>query len=154
MSASKKLSALGHSDRAKALKDWASDSEKREELTKWKDHLQDYANFGTFKINIVNPETGEKITEDFALDINFDELAFEDSFEYEAEKDRNNVNGLSFIFFVGLIPTSEEVKEKWKKLSPESTRDPEICFRVLTQTGEEEYWSEWEWNYIDTDDGK
>jgi hypothetical protein len=52
------------------------------------------------------------------------------------------------------VPNEEEVKEKWEKISPESLRDPEICFRVMTQTGEEEYWSEWEWNYIDTDDGK
>ena len=52
------------------------------------------------------------------------------------------------------VPSEEDVKEKWKKISPESLRDPEICFRVLTQAGEEEYWSEWEWNYIDTDDGK
>ena len=52
------------------------------------------------------------------------------------------------------VPSEDEVKEKWKKLSPESVRDPEICFKVLTQAGEEECWSEWEWNYIDTDDGK
>ena len=50
------------------------------------------------------------------------------------------------------IPSEDEVREKWKKLSPESMRDPEICFRVLTQEGEEEYWTEWEWNYIDNED--
>jgi len=119
LSAAKKLTAIGHTDRAKELKSWAEESEKREEVQKWKDRLQDYANFGTYKVNIVNPETGEKMTGDFYLDVNFDELAFEDNFEYEKEKDSNNVSGVSILFFIGLIPTSEETLRKCMEIMPE-----------------------------------
>ena len=87
MSAAKKLTAIGHTGRAEELKDWAEETEKREEVTKWKERLQDYGPFGTFKVNIVNPETEEKFTGDFYLDVNFDELGFEDNFEYEKEND-------------------------------------------------------------------
>ena len=119
LSAAKKLTAMGHTDRAEELKSWAEESEKREEVQKWKDRLQDYANFGTYKVNIVNPETGEKMTGDFYLDVNFDELAFEDNFEYEKENDPNNVSGVSILFFIGLIPTSEETLRKCMEIMPE-----------------------------------
>ena len=119
MSAAKKLTAMGHTDRAEELKAWAEESEKREEVQKWKDRLQDYALFGTYKINIVNPETKEKFTGDFYLDVNFDELAFEDNFEYEKEKDPNNVKGVGIFFFIGLIPTSEETLRKCMEIMPE-----------------------------------
>ena len=119
MSAAKKLTAMGHTDRAEELKAWAEESEKREEVQKWKDRLQDYALFGTYKINIVNPETEEKFTGDFYLDVNFDELAFEDNFEYEKEKDPNNVKGVGIFFFIGLIPTSEEILQKCNEFMPE-----------------------------------
>ena len=119
LSAAKKLTAMGHTDRAEELKSWAEESEKREEVQKWKDRLQDYANFGTYKVNIVNPETGEKMTGDFYLDVNFDELAFEDNFEYEKEQDPNNVSGVSILFFIGLIPTSEETLRKCMEIMPE-----------------------------------
>jgi hypothetical protein len=120
LSAAKKLTAIGHTDRANALKDWAEETEKREDMAKWKERLQEYSPFGTYKVNVVNPESGEKFTADFALDINFDELSFEDSFEYEKEKDPNNVSGVSIFFFVGLIPTSEEVIRKCEEIMPES----------------------------------
>ena len=119
MSAAKKLTAMGHTDRAEELKAWAEESEKREEVQKWKDRLQDYALFGTYKINIVNPETEEKFTGDFYLDVNFDELAFEDNFEYEKEKDPNNIKDVSMFFFIGLIPTSEETLRKCMEIMPE-----------------------------------
>lgn len=122
MSAAKKLTAIGHTDRAKELKDWAKETEKREEITKWKERLQDYGPFGTFKVNIVNPETEEKFTGDFYLDVNFDELAFEDNFEWEKEKDPNNVSGVGIFFFIGLIPTSEETLRKCMEIMP----DPEF----------------------------
>lgn len=120
MSAAKKLTAMGHTDRAEELKAWAEESEKREEVQKWKDRLQDYALFGTYKINIVNPETKEKFTGDFYLDVNFDELGFEDNFEYEKEKDPNNVKGVGIFFFIGLIPTSEDLIKKCEEVMPES----------------------------------
>lgn len=119
LSAAKKLTAIGHTDRANALKDWAGETEKREEITKWKEQLQNYSPFGIYKVNVVNPESGEMFTADFALDINFDELAFEDNFEYEKQKDPNNVNEVSIFFFVGLIPTSEELIKKCEEIMPE-----------------------------------
>jgi hypothetical protein len=119
LSAAKKLTDIGHTDRANTLKDWAKETEKREEMTKWKERLQDYSPFGIYKVNIVNPESGEKFTADFSLDVNFDELSFEDNFEYEKEKDPNNVNDVSIFFFIGLIPTSEEILKKCEEIMPE-----------------------------------
>ena len=120
LSAAKKLTAIGHTDRANALKDWAGETEKREEITKWKERLQEYSPFGIYKVNVVNPESGEMFTADFALDISFDELAFEDNFEFEKEKDPNNINDVSLSFFIGLIPTSEELIKKCEEVMPES----------------------------------
>lgn len=118
LSAAKKLTNIGHTDRAKKLKDWAEETEKREEVQKWKDRLQDYGLFGTYKMNIVNPETEEKLTADFYLDLSFDELAFEDNFEYEKEKDPKNIKDVSMFFFVGLIPTSEDTIRKCEEIMP------------------------------------
>jgi hypothetical protein len=118
MSAAKKLTAIGHTDRANTLKDWANETEKREEMVKWKERLQSYSPFGIYKVNVVNPESGEKFTADFALDLSFDELAFEDNFETEKELDSNNVNGVGILFFIGLIPTSEEVLKKCEEVMP------------------------------------
>jgi hypothetical protein len=120
LSAAKKLKDIGHIDRANALKDWASDSEKREEMSKWKNQIQEYSPFGIYKINVVNPENGKKFTDDFALDVNFDELSFEDNFEMEKEEDPNNISGVSILFFIGLIPTSEEVIKKCEEVMPDS----------------------------------
>jgi len=119
MSAAKKLTDIGHTDRANALKDWAQETEKREEITKWKDRLQDYGLFGTYKVNVVNPETEEKFTGDFYLDINFDELAFEDNFEYEKGQNPDEIKGVSIFFFIGLIPTTEETLRKCVEIMPE-----------------------------------
>ena len=83
ISASRKLAKIGHTDRAEELKAWAGETEKKEEMVKWKQQLQNYSPFGIYKMNVVNPESGEKFTADFALDVNFDELSFEDSFEYD-----------------------------------------------------------------------
>lgn len=119
-SVSRKLTKLGHTDRAAELKNWAQETEKREEITKWKERLQEYSPFGIYKVNVVNPESGEMFTADFALNIIFDELAFEDNFEFEKEKDPNNINGVSIFFFIGLVPTSEELIKKCEEIMPES----------------------------------
>jgi len=119
LSAAKKLTAIGHTDRANTLKDWANETEKREEIAKWKEQLQEYSPFGIYKVNVVNPESGEMFTADFALDVNFDELAFEDNFEFEKQKDPNNISGVSIFFFIGLIPTSEEILKKCEEVMPE-----------------------------------
>jgi hypothetical protein len=107
MSAARKLDKLGHTDRANALKDWAREMETKEEMIKWKDRIQDYAQFGTFKMTIKNPENGETLTGDFHLDISFDEMAFSDEPE----------SGISF--FLGLIPTSEELINQYIELCPD-----------------------------------
>lgn len=120
LSAAKKLTAIGHNDRAKALKDWAGETEKKEEMIKWEERVKEYSPFGIYKINVVNPESGEKVTGEFYLDVNFDELAFEDNFEYEKQKDPNNVSGVSIFFFIGLVPTSEELIKKCEEVMPES----------------------------------
>lgn len=122
MSAARKLAKIGHTDRAEELKAWAGETERKEEMVKWKDMIQNYSPFGVYKMNIVNPESSEKLTSDFALDVNFDELSFEDNFEYEKEKDPNNIKGVSIFFFIGLIPTSEEVLRKCEEVMP----DPEF----------------------------
>ena len=107
MSAARKLDKLGHTDRANDLKDWAREMEKKEEMIKWQDHIQDYAPFGTFKMTIKNAQTDESITGDFHLDVNFDELAFSDEPE----------NGITF--FLGLIPSSEDLIHQYMELCPD-----------------------------------
>ena len=51
------------------------------------------------------------------------------------------------------VPTDEEIDKMWSSISPESVRSPEIYFEVLTMDGEIDHWNEWEWNYIDSEDG-
>ena len=119
LSAAKKLTAIGHTDRANTLKDWSEQTEKREDMAKWKERLQEYSPFGTYKVNVVNPETEEKFTADFALDINFDELGFEDNFESEKENNPDLIKGVYIFFFIGLIPTTEETLRKCEEIMPE-----------------------------------
>ena len=120
MSASRKLAKLGHTDRAERLKDYSYEVESREELIRWRDHLQDYSQFGTFNISITNGS--KKLKGDFALFIQFDQDAFEDSFEYEKEQNPNHIKDVSFVFFIGIIPTSEDLIKRCKEVMP----DPEI----------------------------
>ena len=107
MSAARKLDKMGHHDRATVLKDWAGEMEKKEEMLKWKDRIQDYAPFGTFNLTVKNPETGQKLVGDFHLDINFDDLSFSDEPE----------NGIGL--FIGLIPSSEELIYQYMELCPD-----------------------------------
>jgi len=92
---------------AEELRSWAREMEKKEEMIKWKDRIQDYAQFGTFKISIKNTETGETLTGDFHLDISFDDLAFGDEPE----------SGITF--FIGLIPTSEDLIHQYIEVCPD-----------------------------------
>ena len=107
MSASRKLKKLGYDDRAKELKDWAGEVEKKEELVKWENNLQQFSPFGIFKLNIKNPETGKSLVGDFYLDITFDADAFSDYPE----------GGLGH--FVGIIPTSEELMNQCNEILPD-----------------------------------
>ena len=120
LSAARKLDKLGHTDRAEELKDWAGQIEKKEELRKWKDVLQDYISFGTYKINVSNtPKSRDKkIVGDFALYIQFDEMAFEDSYAYERDENPQHIKGVSFPFFIGIIPTSEELIRQCEEVMP------------------------------------
>lgn len=107
MSTAKKLDKLGHYDRADSLRDWADETEKKNEINKWREHIQDYAPFGTFKMTVKNIETGRTLTSDFHLDVNFDDMSFTDQPE----------GGITF--FLGLIPTSEDLVNQYMKLCPD-----------------------------------
>lgn len=48
------------------------------------------------------------------------------------------------------VPDGDEVTEKLKNDSHHDT----FLFKVLTQHGLDDYWTEWEWNYIDIQDAQ
>jgi hypothetical protein len=98
--AADKLKKMGHVDRAKDLDEWA-------DLTNWKKELEEYSKYGIFKITIKNPETGEKVTGEFTLDIIFDQLAFEDDPE----------SGIGHT--IGITPTTKELIDKCNSIMPE-----------------------------------
>lgn len=108
--------------RVTKLRSHADEMERKQELIKWKDTLQDYLLFGTSKLKITNPENNEELVGDFALYINFDELAFEDSYEYERQNADGKIKS-SIPFFVGIIPTSEELIEECDEVIPEPEFD-------------------------------
>ena len=146
-SAARKLTKLGHTDRAKALTDWSNEVESKEEMAKWRDQLQDYANFGTFNIGIRNTENDEKMTAEFALAIHFDELAFSDEPE----------SGIGL--FIGLVPTSEELIQKCN----EFMSDPEfgngfywgMIFNLEYNITDQIQFTKWNlWDYDDSLSGK
>jgi hypothetical protein len=114
MSAARKIDKMGHTDRSEDLKKWAKKVELDENVDKWKKRLNDFSKFGIFKMNVVNPETGEKLVGDFAIDIHFDEMAFEDNAGYIPQGETGE-----FGFFMGIIPTSEELLLKCEEVMPE-----------------------------------
>ena len=118
-SAARKLAKIDAGRSAK-LKEWGQKMETREELQKWKESLQVHSPFGIFKITVKNPKTGKNFTADFAIDLNFDELAFEDSYEYEKEKSEGDILDLNIPFFIGIIPTSEETMNLCNEIMPEA----------------------------------
>lgn len=103
--------------RVTKLRSHADEMEKKQQLIKWKDTLQDYLLFGTSKLKITNPENNKELVGDFALFIQFDELAFEDNYEYERGQDDKFKS--SIMFFVGIIPTSEELIDQCEEVIPE-----------------------------------
>ena len=147
MSAARKLDKLGHTDRSQALKDWARETEKKEEMIKWKDRIQDYAQFGAFKMDIKNEETGETLTGDFHLDINFDSLAFGDEPE----------SGICF--FIGLIPTSEDLIHQYIEVCPDYDFGNGFfwgkIFNLECELGDTVKFVKWNmWDYDDSMNGK
>ena len=146
-SAARKLDKLGHTDRAQALKDWALETEKKEEMIKWKDSIQDYAQFGTFKMTIKNEETGKTLTGDFHLDISFDALAFGDQPE----------SGICF--FIGLIPTSEDLIYQYIEVCPDHDFGNGFfwgkIFNLEYELGDTVKFVKWNmWDYDDEMSGK
>lgn len=147
MSAARKLDKLGHTDRANALKDWAKETEKKEEMIKWQDRIQDYAQFGTFKLTIKNTETNETLTGDFHLDVNFDDLSFSDEPE----------SGITF--FLGLIPTSEDLIYQYMELCPDYDFGNGFfwgkIFNLQYELGDTVVFTKWNmWDYDDEMNGK
>ena len=143
----RKLDKLGHTDRAQALKDWALETEKKEEMIKWKDSIQDYAQFGTFKMTIKNEETGKTLTGDFHLDISFDALAFGDQPE----------SGICF--FIGLIPTSEDLIYQYIEVCPDHDFGNGFfwgkIFNLEYELGDTVKFVKWNmWDYDDSMNGK
>ena len=108
--------------RVTKLRSHADEMEKKQQLIKWKDTLQDYLLFGTSKLKITNPENNEELVGDFSLFIQFDELAFEDSYEYERQNADGKIKS-SIPFFVGIIPTSEDLIEECEEVIPEPEFD-------------------------------
>jgi hypothetical protein len=157
LSAARKLTKMGHTDRAEELKDWAGKVELRENLNKWKEKLEEFLPFGTFKFNVVNPESGEKLVGDFALDIHFDELSFED--EFESNLSSGNPLGY-FSFFMGIIPTSEELLQQCEQLMPTPDLDNgfywsnifSIKFTIVN--GEVKFTGFEKWDYDDSLSGE
>jgi|SaaInlV_165m_DNA_2_1040747.scaffolds.fasta_scaffold33734_2 hypothetical protein len=113
--AAHKLDKMGHTGRAKELKDWSYKIEDDVNITKWKNNLEEYSKFGTYKLNI-KTEKGD-ISGDFFLDIIFDGDSFVDSL-YDNEETSNKSGGIWF--FVGIIPTTEELLKECKDKFPDN----------------------------------
>lgn len=117
MSAARKIKRqIGDMPRAKRLEEWAQKMEMDESMKKWKENLETFSKYGTFKFNIVNPDTNEKLTADFLLEVGFDTLMFEDN--YECEKDGKDNFSSMFPFYLGLIPLDEETIQKCEEIMP------------------------------------
>ena len=116
--AARKLKKMGHSDRASELEDWSVKKEGDINYIKWQKSIEEYAKFGTFKLNIEldHPTKKGNIKDDFYLDIVFDVDCFIDSL-YDREGNGNRTGSISF--FVGIIPTTEELKKKCDEMLPE-----------------------------------
>lgn len=109
-SAARKLDKMGHSDRAQELKDWANKREDDDNLIKWERALQEYSQYGKFRIKTTNPEDNKTCEGDFYLDIIFDEMGFIESTDDE---------GAGIWFHIGAIPVDEETKERFDNCLPD-----------------------------------
>jgi hypothetical protein len=114
-SAARKLSKLGHIDRSKDLVEWSNKIELDQQIEKWKQNIKEFSKFGKFKLNIVNPETKERLTGDFYLDIVIDRDSFGDSLDSIVE----DAYG-SFLFFIGIIPSDKELLDKCLDMIPDN----------------------------------
>lgn len=112
--AARKLDKLGHFNRSKELKDWSDIKENELELEKWNQNINELSKFGKFKLNIVNPETGQKLTEEFYISLNIDRDSFGDSLDGMIQSGEGN-----FWIAIGLIPTNKETLDKCMEMVPD-----------------------------------
>jgi len=113
--AARKLTKMGHIDRAKKLKDWSEIISNRNDMDKWDKNIQESSKFGTFKVKINDGKGNHLFTDDFYLDITFDDFGFSESLSVPG----NN----TFCLFVGLIPTNEETIKKFTETFPSTDFD-------------------------------
>jgi hypothetical protein len=113
--AANKLKKFGNKtslDRAEKLKDWASQTERKEYMVKWKKNVDRLSKFGIIK-GIVK---GEQIS--FYYDFSFDSLNFEDTLEIEKENNPENFSA-HIPLTLWLTPTTEEDVEKCLESIPD-----------------------------------
>jgi hypothetical protein len=113
-SAAYKLKKKGHMGRAKELEDWSHKREKDESIIKWKKAIQEMSEFGTYKLNVKNPDSGESFTGDFHLELIMDRDAFGDQLD-----DMKSDGSGEFFLTAGIIPTSQEVLDRCEEIMPE-----------------------------------
>jgi hypothetical protein len=113
-SAAFKLKKIGHQNRAKDLEDWSIKREKEENLDKWNQMKNQFSKFGKFNLNIVNPETGERIKDEFYLSLNIDRDSFGDSLDDMISEGEGH-----FWIAIGLIPTNKEALDKCMEMVPD-----------------------------------
>lgn len=110
--AARKLDKMGHTDRGKELRDWSELKDDEINYTKWERNLEEYAKFGTYKLNI-KTKKGD-IKGDFYLDFIFDGDCFVDSLYDDDSKKQGDI-----YFMVGIIPTTKELISECKEKLPD-----------------------------------
>lgn len=109
-----KLKKKGHLDRAKELENWSKKRSADESIIKWKERLQEMSKFGTYKLNVKNPDSGESFTGDFHLELIMDRDQFIDQLE-----EFKSVGDGYFFISIGIIPTNQEVLDKCEEIMPD-----------------------------------
>lgn len=123
ISAIRKLKASGREKQALNINNWVDEKDKIKVINKWKKNIDTLKEFGSFYMKISIPrlrESAKNIEGNFYLYIDFDDLAFEDSNEYDRGQSENYES--SFYLTIGLVPVDEETKELCDKNLP----DPEF----------------------------
>lgn len=126
--AARKLKKMNQPDRADALKKWGDKVEFSENLVKWRESVEEFKPFGSFKLKVTNAKTKESLTGDFYMAFNFDADAFADSYESERENNTTeetepDIENIWFTFFIGIVPTTEELMMEYNKVIPEAEFD-------------------------------
>ena len=117
LNAARKLNKLGDKDRSKKLTEYGLKIEEKENIEKWKKTIDEYSEFGTYKIAI-RPPTYEILMDsfigDFHLAVIFDDCSFMDGLG----EDSPNI-----IFYIGIIPKDDETLNMCLKNMPENDFD-------------------------------